>query len=83
VCAPGEGRAALAAVPAAPPAGGARALEQLVDLTDPLLEDEHFLALLEEQVLPEALSAHHLERKPAQVADSLLAHTVQRTPLAT
>ena len=39
-------------------------------------------ALLEEQVLTEAVAADHLQREPAEIADALLAHAAQRTPFA-
>ena len=57
-------------------------LEQLVDLTQPPLDRDHLLALLDQQVLLELVAPEHLEHQPAEVADALLARPDEGAPLA-
>ena len=57
-------------------------LEQLVDLPQALLDRDHLLALLDQQVLLELVAAEHLEHQPAEVADALLARPDEGSPFA-
>src|SRR5262249_940996 len=57
-------------------------LEQPVDLTQPALDREHLLALLDQEVLLELITAVHLEHEPTEVADPLLPRPDERPALA-
>ena len=57
-------------------------LEQFVDLPQSALDCDHFLALLDQQVLLELIAAEHLEHQPAQVADAVLARPDEGSPFA-
>ena len=76
-----ERSSALAPVDGSP-ADGRCPRERGVDLMDSRFEDEYFAALLEEEVLTEAVPARHLEREAAEVANPILAHACERSPFA-
>ena len=48
---------------------------------DPRLEPDQLRAPLEQQVLAEPVAPVHLEREPAEIAETLLANAQERTPL--
>ena len=80
VRAPGNRRAALAGRRRAP--GGRDRLEHRVELAKPVLERDDLPALLDQQLVAEARAPVHLQRQPAEVADTLLARLHDRAPLA-
>src|SRR2546430_3728538 len=71
VGAPRHGSTAFAR-PRRPPGAGYRR-EHRVELVQPLLECDHLAAALDQQVVAEGRATVHLEREPAETADSLLA----------
>src|SRR5262249_57267982 len=81
VRAPDDRRTALAAARGRPPAC-CRRREHRVELVESRLEIGDVTGVLAEQVLPELLPAVHLHRKPAKIAEQLLASLQDGTPLS-
>lgn len=63
------------------PAYRDRGREQGVDLVQPLVEGEQFVAALDEEVLTELVTAEHLQHEPAEIAEPFLANPQQCPPL--
>jgi hypothetical protein len=64
------------------PRHGRRGEEETVDLQHALLEREDISRPLDQKLRPEAVSAHHLDRETADVADLGLAPAREESPFA-
>ena len=77
-----SGAPQMQSAPPPPRRTRARPVEQRVDLLDACLDRDELGAALDDEPRVEPVALVHLERKPAEVAQSLFAHLEQRLALA-